>query len=135
MSEQIISLYKSIYVNIPHIYRGEFSKKLRHENLGRLNFMSICLLLLTPFMVYAHGQLVEHQYCSKNHFYCDTLFTAHYKFLFFFQFSFIYQFLELHLLLLNFFPEILFFLRLGQFFSPLFLLHLNDMRQPSMQLA
>ncbi|MBP7281980.1 MAG: serine/threonine-protein phosphatase [Leptospiraceae bacterium] len=78
MSEQIISLYKSIYVNIPHIYRGEFSKKLRHENLGRLNFMSICLLLLTPFMVYAHGQLVEHQYCSKNHFYCDTLFTAHY---------------------------------------------------------
>ena len=38
------------------------------------------------------------------------------KFLFFFQFSFIYQFLELHLLLLNFFPEILFFFTTGAVF-------------------
>lgn len=78
MLNKIISLYKSIYVNVPKKYRREFAEKLRVDNLARLKVMSIFILMLMPFMVFAHFEIIERKYCTSIHFYCESLFGAHY---------------------------------------------------------
>jgi hypothetical protein len=79
MLNKIISLYKSIYVNAPKKYRREFAEKLRIDNLARLKVMSIFILMLMPFMAFAHFEIIEHKYCNSIHFYCESLFGAHYS--------------------------------------------------------
>ncbi|MBP9887774.1 MAG: serine/threonine-protein phosphatase [Leptospiraceae bacterium] len=79
MLNNFIFFFKSIYVNVPSKHRREFADKLRTENLTRLKVMALFILFLTPFMGFAHFQLIEKSYCSKIHFYCETLFAAHYS--------------------------------------------------------
>ncbi len=93
MLNKVISLYKSIYVNAPKKYRREFAEKLRIDNLARLRVMSIFILILTPFMAFAHFEIIERNYCTSIHFYCESLFGAHYAGIAFsFAYLFIYKF-------------------------------------------
>jgi hypothetical protein len=93
MLNRLISIYKSIYVNVPHKYRREFADNLRSDNLARLQVMAICILILSPFMIWGHYEIIKHEYCSKNPFYCETLFSAHYASLVFsIIFLFVYRF-------------------------------------------
>lgn len=78
MINKFLSLYKTIYVNAPPKNRREFAEKLRIDNLSRLRLMSIFILLLIPFMEFAHYEIIQNKYCSSFHYYCETLFGAHY---------------------------------------------------------
>ncbi|HMV41189.1 MAG TPA: PP2C family protein-serine/threonine phosphatase [Leptospiraceae bacterium] len=83
MIKNLISIYKTIYVNVPFRYRREFADKLRMDNLSRFNLVSFFILLLSPFMVWTHIEIVSHNYCNLYLYYCEVLFGAHYLGVFF----------------------------------------------------
>ena len=49
---------------------GNLQKKLRTDNLGRLASCQFCILLLIPFMEFAHFEIIQNKYCSSFHYYC-----------------------------------------------------------------
>lgn len=79
MLDKLISIYKSIYVNVPYRHRREFAERLRIDNISRLRVVSIFILLLTPFMLWAHLEIISHNYCKNIPYYCESLFGAHYS--------------------------------------------------------